>query len=213
MWQHSLAEDLGADAGGAITKQAVAANLILLLLLAGTISSATRHATASLTGLYSCQDGCRDLRGTKETRHPPGTGIIRNSLSLERSSSGSTDLNSSGAGNSRSSRRRGVGGTGECTGSLALGSRDFTAARSGWPCGNTAPHAAQILPPWFTPSHTGQRQTLMAAYGRCVFARAFRPGGPGDAARCPEAAAPRSATPCHEGPMPDGVGSRPPVPT
>ena len=159
------------------------------------------------------QDRCRVLRGTKETRHPPGTGIIRKSLSLERSSSGSTDLNSSGAGNSLSSRRRGVGGTGGGAGSLALGSRDFTAARSGWPCGTTAPHAVQILPPWFTPSHTGQRQTLMAAFGRCVYARASRPGGPGEAARCPGAAAPRSATPCHEGPMPDGVGPRLLVPT
>jgi hypothetical protein len=183
------------------------------LLLRGRYPSATRQATARLAGPYISQDRCRDLRGTKETRHPPGTGIIRNSLSLERSSSGWIDLNSSGAGNSRSSRRRGVGGTGGGAGSLALGSGDLTAARSGWPCGNTAPHAVQILPPWFTPSHTGQRQTLMAAFGRCVYARASRPGGPGDAARCPGAAAPRSATPCHEGPMPDGVGPRPPVPT
>jgi hypothetical protein len=159
------------------------------------------------------QDRCRDLRGAKETRQPPGTGTIRKSLSLERSSSGSTDLNSSGAGSSRSSRRRVVGGTGGGAGSSALGNRDLTAARSGSPCGITAPHAVHVLPPWFTPSHTGQRQTLMAEVGRCVSAGAFRRGGPGGATRWLEAVASRSASPCHEGRLPEEVCPRPPMAT
>ena len=75
--------------------------------------------------------------------------------------SGSTRLISSGVGNSRSSRRGGVGGTGAGTVLEALGSRVFTAARSGSPYGITAPHAAHVRPPRFTPSQTGHRQIAL----------------------------------------------------
>jgi hypothetical protein len=73
----------------------------------------------------------------------------------------------SGVGRLRSWLRRGVGGTGGgATGSVLLGNRVRTAARSGSPGGTTAPHVAQTRPPWLTPSHTRQRQTLMRADGR-----------------------------------------------
>ena len=175
---------------------------------------APAQPTVGLPGLYiNSQDRCRDLRGPNQTRHPPGTGTIRKSLSLERSSSGSTDLKSSGAGISRSSPRRGVGGTGGGAGSPALEGRDLTAARSGWPCGITAPHAVHVLPLWLTASHTGQRQTLMAGFGSCVSAPACRRVGPEGAVRCPAVVAPRCVTPCLEGPMvEEEVSPRPPAP-
>jgi len=44
---------------------------------------------------------------------------------------------------------------------VALGSRVLTAARSGSPYGITAPHAAHVLPPRFTPSQTGHRQIAL----------------------------------------------------
>jgi hypothetical protein len=75
--------------------------------------------------------------------------------------SGSTRLISSGVGNSLSSRRGGVGGTGAGAGLVALGSRFLTAARSGSPYGITAPHAAHVLPPRFTPSQIGHRQIAL----------------------------------------------------
>jgi hypothetical protein len=89
--------------------------------------------------------------------------------------SGSTRLISSGVGNSRSSRRRGVGGTGVGTDLLALGSRVLTTARSGSPYGTTAPQAAHVLPPRFTPSQTGHRQrALILEVDQFVFGRACR---------------------------------------
>jgi hypothetical protein len=88
---------------------------------------------------------------------------------------GSTRLISSGVGNSRSSRRGGVRGTGAGTGLVWLGIRVLTAARSGSPYGTTAPHATHVLPPRFTPSQTGHRQiALILEADQFVFGRAFR---------------------------------------
>jgi hypothetical protein len=87
----------------------------------------------------------------------------------------SSRLISSGVGNSRSSRRCGVGGTGAGTGLIAVGSRVLTAARSGSPYGTTAPQAAHVLPPRFTPSQTGHRQiALILEVDLVVCGRAFR---------------------------------------
>jgi len=44
---------------------------------------------------------------------------------------------------------------------VALGRRVLTAARSGSPYGITAPHAAHVRPPRFTPSQTGHRQIAL----------------------------------------------------
>jgi hypothetical protein len=106
------------------------------------------------------------------------------SLGDVRRCSGSTRLISSGVGNSRSSRRGGVGGTGADTGLVALGSRVLTAARSGSPYGTAAPHVAHVLPPRFTPSQTGHRQiALILEVDQFVFGRVFRLDDPHGAAR------------------------------
>jgi len=112
--------------------------------------------------------------GTAVTRHPPGSGITLKSRGDVNRYSGSTVVSSSGVGSSRSSRGRGVGGTGARAGSTVLGRRVFTASRSDSPGGTRAPQAAQVLPPRFTPSHTGQRQIALIAVDPVVSVRAFR---------------------------------------
>ena len=137
----------------------------------------------ALSDYSHSNDRWRYWRGTKETRHPPGRGVILKSLGDVRRWSGSTRLISSGVGSSRSSRRGGVGGTAG-TGLVALGSRVLTAARSGSPYGTTAPHAAHVLPPRFSPSQTGHRQiALILEVDHYVFGRAFRLDDPQGAAR------------------------------
>jgi hypothetical protein len=116
----------------------------------------------------------RYRRGTAETRHPPGSGITLKSRGDVNRYSGSTVLSSSGVGNSCNSRRRGVGGTGARAGSTVLGRRVFTASRSASPGGTWVPQAAQVLPPRFTPSQTGQRQIALTAVAPVVSVRACR---------------------------------------
>ena len=105
-------------------------------------------------------------RGTIETRHPPGIGLMSMSFRDPKRSAGSNGRSSSGVGNFRSSRRRGVGGTGGGGFSAWLGIRLRTAVRSTSPGGTSAPQVAHVLPPRFTPSHTRQRQTLTRESGR-----------------------------------------------
>ncbi|HWJ53771.1 MAG TPA: hypothetical protein VNT24_10410 [Propionibacteriaceae bacterium] len=89
------------------------------------------------------------------------------SLKSENDLSRLTKVISSGVGTVRSSLRRGVGGTGgEAVGSVLAGNRVRTAARTGSPGGTTAPHVEHTRPPWLTPSHTRQRQTLIRVDGR-----------------------------------------------
>jgi len=154
-------------------------------------------------GLTSIPRTVESYEGAKGDKTPAGSRNHSKPRSEDRRSSGLTRLNSSRGWHSPElapprSRRHRWG-----AGSPVLGSRDLTAARSGWPCGTTAPHAVHVLPPWLTPSHTEQRQTvLMAGVGQCVSARASRPGGLGCAARWPAALAPRFASLCPEGPSP-----------
>ena len=89
------------------------------------------------------------------------------SLKLEYASSRLAKRICSGVGTLRNSLRRGVGGTGGgAVGSVLAGNRVRTAARRGSPGGTTAPHVEHTRPPWLTPSHTRQRQTLIRVDGR-----------------------------------------------
>jgi hypothetical protein len=82
-----------------------------------------------------------------------------------------------------------------------------------FPGARAAAESAVPVPPWLTPSHTEQRETvLIAGVGRCVSARASRPGG--------LVARLGGRRPWHRGsqalprrPSPDEVRPHPPVPS
>lgn len=150
--------------GGQGTRGAPRRQLRRLARLASTSGEAQYHRRRRRTG-------------TGAMRQPPGIGVISILVPGMKSAAGSARNRSSIVGMSRSSRRRGVGGTGGGEGGLAEGILLRTAARTGSPAETSVPHVAQVRPPWFTPSQTRQRQMVTAAPRPWCVSATYRRGG------------------------------------